>query len=771
MIWLHLSDLCITGDSSWENDVPLKALCRDVLDPSKLSLSGLKRPDLVFVSGNIAAKGQPKDYQEANRFFGHIATVLKVEPTVGWFIVPGERDVTYQGNTPLTHFSKVPTSCSDVNAITKDSSTLAIFTKHQQAYLEFIAGWLGSQRALSLGQPWRVDGLDVEGIKIAVLSLNSVWAAPGLDERRGNLLIGEYQLRWTLDKAEGLHPDLKIALIHHPLSWLRDFEQHKAMALLQGAGGVQLLLRSHWLYEPLTRRETPDSHCLEVASGRFGSDGQRRVIIGNLNRIAGTIEIHVYQYCSEGRGHWAPDNTAYERMAQGCWKCHIPISWNLSIPVAKQASSSATKGQSINYEIMLAPGSDEVTISAVEHLLLTLQKLLGDDRLIITKLEPGSVRLTLTGSEEAFGRLRTAVESGQLKEILGMSILSVQALDQSATLANRQEPTEGGTLWLQTLLYILQRQLLRLSPSVELSQTEQKAELHTVGSQKLAVGWRTVPAFRQSPLAWVTVQNDDPSMALLVAECLAREKELVAWGGDEQRFVTPRAALDEANDSQLEDLFMAVYELNQSRINVNFSPGASLPSTLTQWPTGLHKLVHQSVSDRFNPHHVQELSQLLSIIPMHSVPRALERLEKSERELACDDIALAYVHSRMTRISYAPLEHSLKTVLPDAEAERPQVLRQLAQDVRDLPFAGQGSVLRLGAMPRKEGPWRFLQKQPPALYKVARFLQMGIAAHLRALTNSATSTIPPAVISALHADLPKDPELRSVCERIIQRAP
>ena len=69
---------------------------------------------------------------------------------------------------------------------------------------------------------------------MAVLGLNSAWLARGGDEDRLKLALGERQVRAALDDA--LDADLRLALLHHPFDWLRDFDRKECQALLTRDG-------------------------------------------------------------------------------------------------------------------------------------------------------------------------------------------------------------------------------------------------------------------------------------------------------------------------------------------------------------------------------------------------------------------------------------------------------------------------------------------------------------------------------------------------------
>jgi predicted MPP superfamily phosphohydrolase len=76
--WLHLSDLHFREDERWDRRATLQAL---IAKTSELKEKGLA-PDLVFVTGDIAWSGKPKEYEQATRFFHELNKVLDLDPKV-----------------------------------------------------------------------------------------------------------------------------------------------------------------------------------------------------------------------------------------------------------------------------------------------------------------------------------------------------------------------------------------------------------------------------------------------------------------------------------------------------------------------------------------------------------------------------------------------------------------------------------------------------------------------------------------------------------------
>src|SRR5262249_30223718 len=125
---------------------------------------------------------------------------------------------------------------------------------------------LGKERAWSEAEPWRVERVELPSGVVTILGLNSAWSA-GSDDDAAHILLGEYQVRSALEHAEQHGPSLRIALLHHPLEWLRDFDGQKVERLLRGPGGVHFMLRGHLHDGRIKRLSDPDATTIELAAG------------------------------------------------------------------------------------------------------------------------------------------------------------------------------------------------------------------------------------------------------------------------------------------------------------------------------------------------------------------------------------------------------------------------------------------------------------------------------------------------------------------------
>ena len=218
--WLHLSDFHFRESQTWAQDCVLKSLLKSIRD----NLNELGRPDLLFITGDIAFSGKQEEYVLAQDF---VLELLKVTglPPERLFIVPGNHDVDRAKEPDAFVGARVTlTGPTEVDRFLADRDRCATLFKRQKAFRDFVNGIsppdYGGYTADSF---FHTKCVKVGLIQVNVILLDSCWLSEGDKFDIGNLLIGDRQVIEA--SSQCTMRALKFALTHHPLSWLRDFEQ------------------------------------------------------------------------------------------------------------------------------------------------------------------------------------------------------------------------------------------------------------------------------------------------------------------------------------------------------------------------------------------------------------------------------------------------------------------------------------------------------------------------------------------------------------------
>jgi predicted phosphodiesterase len=222
--------------------------------------------DFVLVSGDLAFSGNAAEYDLAREFLEALATVAGV-PRESIFCVPGNHDVDRDRQTMTFAGAR-----HKLNSQTDIYSFLQRI-EERETLLKRIENFRFFLESCSPAQPrtWTGDGLgyvsaiDLDDIRIGIIGLNSAWLAEGDIGDHGRLLLGEGQVRDAL-RLVGQHgPHIVLAVSHHPLNLLRDFDRAPAQRLIEE--GCQFFHCGH-LHEPDARDAVHgNSRCLTVSAG------------------------------------------------------------------------------------------------------------------------------------------------------------------------------------------------------------------------------------------------------------------------------------------------------------------------------------------------------------------------------------------------------------------------------------------------------------------------------------------------------------------------
>ena len=260
--WLHLSDFHFRADGDlFSQEVSTEALLGDL--PSRLSSEHPLK--FVVVTGDIAFSGKTSQYDLAAEFFESLASTLGLGMD-RIFVVPGNHDVDrslqeylYEGVLQkLTNQQSVDEflgRVSDRTALLERQSAFRAF--QDRLFIDEATTSTDDQLA-------RVRALDLDGLRICVLELNSAWLS-GSKDRAGRLLIGERQMINALAVAEKHQPHLTISLMHHPLDWLSEFDQLSCTSRLLPR--LHISHCGHLHRHEVSVRLLPGSECLLVTAG------------------------------------------------------------------------------------------------------------------------------------------------------------------------------------------------------------------------------------------------------------------------------------------------------------------------------------------------------------------------------------------------------------------------------------------------------------------------------------------------------------------------
>lgn len=215
---LHLSDLHFDKGSLRDQRILLTALFGDI----RHSVTTCGAYDLVLFTGDLIAKGAYTD-ENLDSVVGEFLLPLIEAAAISpdrLFLVPGNHDVDLSAQSSIVKGARKGLTTEDeVGRYIQDVTKGNLETGLQG--FNSVLDRIGSDSAASLvNNHYRAYTIDIRGIKVGIGALNSAWHANGaaLDGDYGKLRIGRVQLDEVVHALGDA--TVKLALMHHPLSWL-----------------------------------------------------------------------------------------------------------------------------------------------------------------------------------------------------------------------------------------------------------------------------------------------------------------------------------------------------------------------------------------------------------------------------------------------------------------------------------------------------------------------------------------------------------------------
>lgn len=292
------------------------ALLRDVESRSAVS-ADLEQLDFIVFSGDVAWQGEPLEYETvANELIDPLLQVAGLARD-RIFFVPGNHDVRratwanvhVEGLRDLKNADDVDERLTD-----PDASTISFLA--QRPYREFTSAYMGDIAAPTVGYGYsRV--LNIRDQTVTIIGLNTSWTSglnknsSGVVDDQGHLILGEPAVQRLLGAA---HNDgLVIGVMHHPFSWLREFDGPKVKQQLTRA--CDFILRGHeHIADVEIRRGRRGGECTVIPAGasydRSSWDywnGYNYVCVEDVAERTGCVFL---RHWDPGDGEWVADHGA-----------------------------------------------------------------------------------------------------------------------------------------------------------------------------------------------------------------------------------------------------------------------------------------------------------------------------------------------------------------------------------------------------------------------------------------------------------------------------
>jgi serine/threonine protein kinase/predicted MPP superfamily phosphohydrolase len=310
--WLHISDLHFCTSPTHDADAALQALLRDV--EKRIEWYNL-RPDFIAITGDIAHSGRAPEYDLARRFLDELLDTTGLNKN-RLFLVPGNHDVDRELiSQGARNIGDSLTDGENAAAILDNPGDRQLMFARFGGYATFVNEYLGDYLPFNQENYFYVRTLPLLERRVALLGLNSVWLSASEQDGAMGLVIGAHQVQSALEQSANV--DLRIALVHHPFNWLREFDREDVEPMLND--GCDFILHGHAHQTSVLSLEGPKTQAMIIASGacRDTQTYPNSYNFVQLDLAADTGSVHLRRYADERGGFWTRDTLTYRNTSTG----------------------------------------------------------------------------------------------------------------------------------------------------------------------------------------------------------------------------------------------------------------------------------------------------------------------------------------------------------------------------------------------------------------------------------------------------------------------
>ncbi|MGD0953802.1 MAG: metallophosphoesterase [Methanotrichaceae archaeon] len=315
--WLHISDLHFRISQAWDADIVLRELLRDIKDfvqKNKIKF------DFIIVSGDIAYSGIPDEYELSKDFLNELLKLTGLTKD-DIFIVPGNHDVCRSLIPPARSIIRDGLRDSaKVNEVMNDALSRKVLLSPLDNYKKFINTFF-EKDMFNDENYFYTKLIKKEDKSISLLLMNSALIAGSMEDCK-NLIMGEIQVRNALEEANGA--DIRVAIMHHPLDCLKDFDRKSIKSQLERCN---LILHGHLHETGINFIQNPDAKYGIIGAGACFETrkSHNSYNIVNIDFDSGKGKIWLRLFSENRGGFWTDDTITYKNSEKGL------ITFDLSI--------------------------------------------------------------------------------------------------------------------------------------------------------------------------------------------------------------------------------------------------------------------------------------------------------------------------------------------------------------------------------------------------------------------------------------------------------
>lgn len=227
--WMHISDLHRGQERTEE---VWSVVRQEIHNDVKAQIRNNGSIDLVIFSGDMAFSGTADEFLSVQKELERLwATFSEVGATPKLFIVPGNHDLVRPSKTSaLLNFADILRSKEDIRDELINGGASSYRDELNSAFENFVA-FLSNIQASGIPLARDKAGLfpgdsssriNVNGLSVGLVGLNSTWTHLGKGNLKGKLDISVRQLNSVVDNDLpfwSMQNHVNLLITHHPLSW------------------------------------------------------------------------------------------------------------------------------------------------------------------------------------------------------------------------------------------------------------------------------------------------------------------------------------------------------------------------------------------------------------------------------------------------------------------------------------------------------------------------------------------------------------------------
>ena len=223
---VHLSDIHLNKDQLYDAEkFVLKALLKDLK-----KYSSEKPIDFILISGDLIDKGGANFDNDIDNAFITFQKKI-IEPIIEQLYISNRRIFFCPGNHDVDRHADadyIEKGLCQALSCTEEVNNFIASNKEEG--IKRILPFKNFEKSYHKGYPeiHKITNFhssyiaSIDSYKVGISCLNSCWRCYGSDSDKWSIMLGERQVTEAREMIEDC--DLKLAVIHHPLDWLAEFD-------------------------------------------------------------------------------------------------------------------------------------------------------------------------------------------------------------------------------------------------------------------------------------------------------------------------------------------------------------------------------------------------------------------------------------------------------------------------------------------------------------------------------------------------------------------